>query len=79
MKEYIVKREMVLRLVSLLFVVCSVFLEDLSMKLVLLVIGVVGLILIAFAKGQKSLVILFTVLLVIAVVGYYYLLNRTGV
>ncbi|MGC4130556.1 MAG: hypothetical protein QM564_13615 [Bergeyella sp.] len=78
MKEYIVKREMVLRLVSLLFVVGSVFLDDLVMKLALLFIGVLGLILIANAKGQKSLVILFSVLLLAAVGGYFYLKMQQG-
>ncbi len=68
---------MVLRLISLLFVVGSVFLTDLKMKLVLLLIGVFGLVFIAYAKGQKSLVILFSVLLLIAIGGYLYLSFRS--
>ncbi len=77
MKEYILKREMVFRLVSLLFVVASVFLKDSLMKFALLLVGVLGLVVIAYAKGQKSLVILFSILLLIAIVGYGYLSYRS--
>lgn len=73
MKEYILKREAFVRLFSLMLVVISVFLEDLTMKLGLLLAGVAGLILVYYFKGQKTLVLIFSLLLIIAIVGYIYM------
>lgn len=75
MKEYLLKREAVFRLSSLLLVVASVFINDLNMKMALVVLGILGLILVSWAKGQKVVVWIFTILLVAAGVVYYYSLH----
>lgn len=71
MKEYILRREAFLRLFSLVLVVVSVFLTNQLYKMVLLVLGVIGLILVSYAKGQKALLFIFSFLLILAFVGYF--------
>lgn len=71
MKKFILKREIIIRFFSLLLVVASVFIDEIELKITLLILGISGLIGIYFAKGQKSTAIIFFILLILAVVIYY--------
>lgn len=76
MREYILKRERILHVLSLLSIVVSVFLKEINMKFALLVLGIFGLIAISSAKRNKVTTIIYVILLVLAFIGYY--LIETG-
>ena len=71
MRDYILKREKIIHILSLVTVVASVFLQELNLKFALLVLGIFGLLAIASAKRNKTTTIIFILLLVLACVGYY--------
>lgn len=72
MKKYILKRERVFHLLSLMAVAASIFTNDFLTKMGLVVLGVFGLFVVALAKGNKSTILIYLVLLVVALgVGLY--------
>ena len=75
MKEYILKRERVFHLLALAIVIASVFVQDMPTKIAMLVLGILGLIAVSYAKGNKTSMIIYILLLIIAGVGYYLISN----
>lgn len=72
MRDFILKREGVVRLVSLMLIAVSVFVEEKDMKIGALVFGIMGLIMISAFKKQKIQTVIYTLLLVITVGIIYY-------
>lgn len=75
MREYILKREKFFHLMSLVAIVVSVFLNDINMKFAVLVLGILGLISIAMAKQNKIMMIIYFLMLILASVGFYLILE----
>lgn len=75
MKEYIVKRERTFHLLALMTVIASVFVQDLVIKIALLILGLVGLMAVSAAKEKKTTTIIYAILLVITIVGYFLISN----
>ena len=73
MKELILKRERVLHFLSLGLIAVSLFLKDPFQKIIVLVVGILGLLLLSILKKQKILVIIYAVLLLAAGIFFYYL------
>lgn len=71
MKEYILKKERVFHFLSLALIAGSLFLEDPIQKMIILVTGILGLLILAALKKQKILVIIYLILFVAAGVFYY--------
>lgn len=71
MKEYFLKREGVIRLLSLIAITVSVFLDEPVLKVGLLVLGIGGLITLAWYRKQKVTLIIFSVLFVATLAVYY--------
>ncbi|QFG53570.1 hypothetical protein [Chryseobacterium sp.] len=71
MKEYFLKREGVIRLLSLIAITVSVFLDEPVLKVGLLVLGIGGLITLAWYRKQKVTLIIFCVLFVATLSVYY--------
>ncbi len=71
MKEYFLKREGVIRLLSLIAITVSVFLDEPVLKVGLLVLGIGGLITLAWYRKQKITLIIFCVLFVATLIVYY--------
>ncbi|MDF0718906.1 hypothetical protein P0M11_02725 [Kaistella sp. PBT33-4] len=71
MKEYFLKREGVIRLLSLIAITVSVFLDEPVLKVGLLVLGIGGLITLAWYRKQKVTLIIFCVLFVATLAVYY--------
>lgn len=76
MKELILKRERVLHFLSLGLIAVSLFIKDPVQKIIVLVVGILGLLLLSAIKKQKILVILYFSLLIAA--GVFYYLMTTG-
>ena len=75
MKEFFLKREGIVRVLSLVLIALSVFLEDAGLKIALISVGILGLILMSYFKGQKSSLIIFILLFVIGIIGYYLIIT----
>ena len=75
MSAYFLKRETIIRLLSLVAITISVFLKVPNLKIGLLILGIGGLIALAYFKKQKVTLIIYTVLLVAATVGYYLIIS----
>jgi len=71
MKEYFLKREGGIRLLSLIAITVSVFLDEPVLKVGLLVLGIGGLITLAWYRKQKITLIIFCVLFVATLIVYY--------
>ena len=76
MKNYILKREAFLRLVSLALIVVSVFMKEIQLKSYLLFLGIIGLIAVSWAKGQKTVAYIFIFLLVATAAALYFMYFR---
>ena len=75
MKDYFLKREGIIRLLSLGAVAVSVFLKDVELKIALLTLGIGGLIAVSYFKGQKIQLILYIVLLILGLAGFWFVQN----
>ena len=75
MKKYILRRDGVFRLLSLMAVAVSVFLPDLYMKMGLLLLGILGLAVVSYAKEQKIGLIIFSVAFITTLIVCYLILN----
>ncbi len=75
MKEYILKRERIFHFLSLALIAGSMFLDDPIQKLVVLVSGILGLLVLSALKKQKILVIVYLVLFFAAGAFYYFMTN----
>ena len=71
MKEYILKKERVFHFLSLALIAGSLFLDDAIQKMVILVSGILGLLILSALKKQKILVIIYLVLFFAAGIFYY--------
>ena len=71
MKEYILKKERIFHFLSLGLIAGSLFLKDPTQKMTTLGMGIMGLLLLSILKKQKTLVIVYLVLLLGAGLGYY--------
>ncbi len=78
MKAYLLRRERVLHLVSLMLVVASVFVDEYLTKIGLVLLGILGLILISYAKDKKTTMLIYSVLFLAALVYGYYLGIQSG-
>ncbi len=76
MKQYVLKREKIFHFSSLIFVAVSVFMQEAELKVALLLLGIMGLLLIAIVKKQVALISVYALLMVAALVFYY--LTITG-
>lgn len=72
MREFILKREGVVRLVSLMMIAVSVFGDEKEIKIAALLIGILGLIMISSFKKQKVQAVIFTILLVVSIAIVYW-------
>ncbi len=72
MREFILKREGVVRLVSLMMIAVSVFVDEKEIKIGALLIGILGLIMISSFKKQKVQAVIFTILLVVSIAIVYW-------
>ncbi len=71
MKEYFIKREGIIRLLSLIAITISVFVDQPALKIGLLVLGIGGLIALAWFRKQKVTLIIFCILFVATLIVYY--------
>ncbi|MBP0613073.1 hypothetical protein J8J42_08435 [Chryseobacterium sp. cx-311] len=76
MKEYFIKREGIIRLLSLIAITISVFGDQPALKIGLLVLGIGGLITLAWFRKQMVTLIIFCILFVATLIVYY--LKSTG-
>ena len=76
MKEYILKKERIFHFLSLALIAGSLFLKDPIQKMLILVSGILGLLILSALKKQKILVIIYLVLFFAA--GLFYYLLTTG-
>ncbi len=67
MKELVLKREGVIRLIALMMIVVSVFVDEKEMKIGALSLGILGLIMISSFKKQKAQTIIYTILLLLTI------------
>jgi hypothetical protein len=77
MSAYFLKRETIIRLLSLVSITASVFLQDIALKIGLLGLGILGLMALAYFKKQKITLIVYAILLIAGGVGYYLLVKDT--
>lgn len=78
MKAYIQKREKLLHLFSLLIVASSIFVDDFLTKMGLVVMGILGLVLIGWAKGNRTTFLIYLGLLLAALFYGYYMGDKNG-
>ena len=76
MKEYILQKERIFHFLSLALIAGSMFIEEPIQKLIVLVTGILGLLVLSALKKQKILVIVYLVLFFAA--GIFYYLMSTG-
>jgi hypothetical protein len=76
MKEYILKKERIFHFLSLALIAGSMFIKQPLEKVIILVTGILGLLLLSVLKKQKIMVIIYLVLLIAA--GVFYYLMSTG-
>ena len=76
MKEYILKKERIFHFLSLALIAGSMFIKQPLEKVIILVTGILGLLLLSVLKKQKIKVIIYLVLLIAA--GVFYYLITTG-
>ena len=67
MKELVLKREGVIRLIALMMIVVSVFVDEKEMKIGALSLGILGLIMISSFKKQRAQTIIYTILLLLTI------------
>lgn len=72
MIEKILKREAWIRIACLVIIAVSVFIRDLDEKIILLIPGIGGLLMLAVLKKQTVLTVIFSLLLLIAIGGVLY-------
>lgn len=72
MRDLILKREGLIRIFCLVLIAVSVFIKNLDEKILLLIPGIAGLLCVAIFKKQRILTIVFTLLLVVSIAGYFY-------
>ncbi len=77
MSAYFLKRETIIRLLSLVSITASVFLQDIALKIGLLGLGILGLMALAYFKKQKITLIVYAILMIAGGVGYYLLVKDT--
>ena len=75
MKEFILKKERIFHFLSLALIAGSMFIDDSVQKLIVLLTGILGLLVLASLKKQKVLVIIYLVLFISAGIFYYLVLN----
>ena len=75
MKEYILKKERIFHFLSLALIAGSMFIHEPIQKLIVLVTGILGLLILSALKKQKILVIIYLVLFVAAGIFYYLMSN----
>lgn len=75
MKELILKRERILHFLSLGLIAVSLFLKEPIQKIIVLVVGILGLFLLSILKKQKALIIIYAVLIV-AAFGFFYWMTK---
>lgn len=75
MKEYIIKKERILHFLSLGLIAGSMFINEPFQKIIVLVTGILGLLILSALKKQKILVIIYLVLFFAAGVFYYLMSN----
>ncbi len=78
MKKYIIKREKIFHLLSLMSVAASIFTSEFLIKMGLVVLGVLGLFIVSLAKGNKSTIIIYSALLIAALGVALYLGTERG-
>ena len=76
MKQFILQKERIFHFLALALIAGSMFIEEPIQKLIVLVTGILGLLILAALKKQKVLVIIYLVLFVAA--GIFYYLMTTG-
>jgi hypothetical protein len=76
MKEYILKKERIFHFLSLALIAGSMFIQEPIQKIIVLVTGILGLLILSALKKQKTLVIVYLVLFLAA--GIFYYLVSTG-
>ncbi len=72
MKEFFLRREGVIRLVSLMIIAVSVFVNEKELKMGCLLLGIFGLVAVSAFKKQKAQTIIYFVLMVVAAAIVYY-------
>lgn len=72
MKEFFLRREGMVRLVSLMIIAVSVFVNEKELKIGSLMLGIFGLVVISAFKKQKVMTIVYFVLMVVAAGIVYY-------
>lgn len=77
MKELILKRERILHFLSLGLIAVSLFLKEPIQKIIVLVVGILGLFLLSLLKKQKALIIIYAVLIVAAFGFFYWMIKDT--
>ncbi|WHF52298.1 hypothetical protein QGN23_03230 [Chryseobacterium gotjawalense] len=75
MKEYILKKERIFHFLSLALIAGSMFIQEPVQKLIVLVTGILGLLVLSALKKQKILVIVYLVLFIAAGIFYYLMTN----
>ncbi len=75
MKEYILKKERIFHFLSLALIAGSLFLEDTFQKMIVLVTGILGLLVLSALKKQKILVIVYLILFFTAGIFYYLIIT----
>ena len=75
MKEYILKKERIFHFLSLALIAGSMFIKEPLQKIIVLVTGILGLLILSALKKQKTMVIIYLFLFIAAGVFYYLLTN----
>ncbi|WP_373708619.1 hypothetical protein [Kaistella sp.] len=75
MKEYILQKERIFHFLSLALIAGSMFIPEPMQKLIVLVLGILGLLILSALKKQKILVIIYLVLFFAAGIFYYLMTN----
>ncbi|MDO5615509.1 MAG: hypothetical protein Q4G16_04915 [Cruoricaptor ignavus] len=75
MKEYFQKRERVFHLISLGIIGSSVFTQEVYIKFTLVFVGILGLILLSYIKGNQKTMFIYIALLAVAL-GILFFQNR---
>lgn len=77
MKQYILKKERIFHFLSLALIAGSMFITEPVQKIIVLVTGILGLLILSALKKQKIMVAVYLVLFVAAGVFYYLLTTGT--
>ena len=72
MKDLILKRERIFHFLSLGLIAVSMCLKDPIQKIGILIMGILGLIFLSILKKQKTLIIVYFLLLIGALVFFYF-------